>query len=418
MSNRNILSLVIGCILCLLPKIANAEVISDAEKTNDGEKIVALSKNGASPFVIKADGTLWQIEGTYTPNPTQPWILSGKVASKDIQATLLMHNVRGTAGNPHNFIRYALLADGTVWSWGINWAGQYGNGILEMESDTPVQAHIDNVIFLDYGYLGSKDAFALKKDHSLWGWGAGTHLLTCPDKGQLPENVTVPKKIMENVRQFAQGKETLFVVDQKNQLWAWGRRGHVATPDFDAEFSQIDPQTGKASNPTCKPRIIMRNVQSVAAGDRAVFVVKTDASLWGWGDNTEQEVCSNQPLRYLPPVWLADNVKEVYAGKRTHAWIDNEGRLWKATRLEDKKEPKSFVDKGVAECSLSLWAILYRKHDGTLWAHGTEFDEIGLEGVDIYSSTFQIHLPQTPKGVLGKFDADVERWKGANSSAQ
>lgn len=67
----------------------------------------------------------------------------------------------------------ALKADGTVWCWGIHHGGQLGNGAPKgtgNSSDIPVQVlGLTDVIKID---SGSNHTCALKKDKTVWCWGA------------------------------------------------------------------------------------------------------------------------------------------------------------------------------------------------------------------------------------------------------
>src|SRR5436190_1081146 len=61
----------------------------------------------------------------------------------------------------------ALKNDGTVWSWGYNYAGQFGNG-TNTPSLVPVQASIAGVTAIAAGYAHT---LALKPDSTVWAWG-------------------------------------------------------------------------------------------------------------------------------------------------------------------------------------------------------------------------------------------------------
>jgi hypothetical protein len=62
-----------------------------------------------------------------------------------------------------------LKEDGSLWTWGVNWLGQLGNGTTEA-TNHPARAGSDNDWVLITA--GSAHMAAVKADGSLWSWGA------------------------------------------------------------------------------------------------------------------------------------------------------------------------------------------------------------------------------------------------------
>jgi hypothetical protein len=58
--------------------------------------------------------------------------------------------------------------DGSVYSWGANSFGAFGNGTRGNQSALPVIATISNVVAID---TGQRHSIARKRDGSVWGWG-------------------------------------------------------------------------------------------------------------------------------------------------------------------------------------------------------------------------------------------------------
>src|SRR5207245_7369310 len=84
----------------------------------------------------------------------------------------LISGVTVIAGGRHSL---ALKSDGTVWAWGLNIAGELGNG-TNTNSNTPVQVSgLSGVTAIAVGFLHS---LALKSDGTVWAWGDN-------DQGQL-----------------------------------------------------------------------------------------------------------------------------------------------------------------------------------------------------------------------------------------
>ncbi len=131
-----------------------------------------------------------------------------------------------------NGISTALKKDGTVWVWGANFQAQFGNGL---RTDPPGMNHgyeltpqivkgIANVKALTVGVNG-RHTLVLLKDGSLKGWGN-------TDWGQLGTGVggrflesPVTPKISGVKAIFACGNNS-FAVKNDGSLWVWGM-GHV-----------------------------------------------------------------------------------------------------------------------------------------------------------------------------------------------
>ncbi|MCK9901458.1 RCC1 repeat- and reductase domain-containing protein, partial [Frankia sp. Cpl3] len=90
-----------------------------------------------------------------------------------------LDDARAIAGG--NESAYALHSDGTVWAWGLNDAGQLGNG-TQTNSTVPVQvAGLTGIraIAASTSPLGTAGVgYALRRDGTVWAWGLN-------DAGQL-----------------------------------------------------------------------------------------------------------------------------------------------------------------------------------------------------------------------------------------
>lgn len=120
----------------------------------------------------------------------------------------------------------ALMADGSYYDWGYNQAGQLGDGSTT-NSAIPVRVSLPGAV--DQVFQGASgptngQTIAVLADGSLWTWGNGTH-------GQLGNGGTrssaTPIRIAlpggaKPVR-VASGGYASYAIDQTGSLWAWGR---------------------------------------------------------------------------------------------------------------------------------------------------------------------------------------------------
>jgi alpha-tubulin suppressor-like RCC1 family protein len=124
----------------------------------------AVSEDG---FALKADGTVW----TWGPNFTGKLGVgdpeNNTVATVPVQVTGLADVVQIDGSNAN---RFALKADGTVWSWGSNREGQLGNGTTGDWAGAPVQVSLlTGVTNIAAGE--AYNGYAVRSDGTVWAWG-------------------------------------------------------------------------------------------------------------------------------------------------------------------------------------------------------------------------------------------------------
>ena len=72
----------------------------------------------------------------------------------------------------------------------------------------------------------------------------------------------------------------------------------------------------------------MDNVASVSLGTRHSAVIKTDGSLWTWGDNEHGKLGNGTIKSSNVPVKIMDDVASVSLGDDHTAAIKTDGSLW------------------------------------------------------------------------------------------
>jgi alpha-tubulin suppressor-like RCC1 family protein len=184
----------------------------------------------------------------------------------------------------------ALKSDGSLWSWGGNWAGQLGNGTTNRlvalfsnyelasqapKTNCPVQVGADR----DWVAIaaGAEHLLALKSNGSLWGWGRN-------DCGQLGDGTVEyraqPTQIGTETNWadvaagggFTGGHSVALKRD--GSLWVWGNYRPKASP-------QIVMGAATATRPT---RLGADNDwKQIVAGDGFTLAIKSDGSLWAVG---------------------------------------------------------------------------------------------------------------------------------------
>ena len=182
----------------------------------------------------------------------------------------------GQTGNSSNVTQtLAVTADGKVFSWGNNEYGQLGNTGNHDSSphSTPTQVStLTNIINVECGYGSS---YALAADGKLYTWGYN-------NKGQLGNgnNTDIYSPIHVSIEPLGWSKVTggdIFTAALKSDgtLWAWGDNG----------FGQLGNGIAMNSTPI-QMQVSGSNFTRFACGQSHCLAIKANGTLWAWGNNT------------------------------------------------------------------------------------------------------------------------------------
>ena len=241
---------------------------------NFSKKIVSISNGQTQGAIIADDNSLWMWgENSYGQ--------VGNGTNLSVQGTpvKVLDNVAAVScGGYHTA---AIKTDGTLWMWGANYLGQLGIGNLT-DSNVPVKV-MDNVLAVS---CGGDHTAVIKTDGTLWmfgcnntcqlgdGWGMDT---TGKSGFQCR---TSPVKVLDDVVAVSCGWKNTAAIKSDGSLWIWGING-------DGQLGNggtgNDKYNGSIVQTT--PIKIMEDVDSVSVGWQHAAAIKTDGSLWTWGEN-------------------------------------------------------------------------------------------------------------------------------------
>jgi alpha-tubulin suppressor-like RCC1 family protein len=330
-----------------------------------GSGFTTVAAGWEHAIALKADGTLWAWgenvwgklgDGTWTNRLSPVPIGSG-------YSTV-------AAGSSHTL---ALRTDGTLWAWGGNFDGQLGDGTGELDRSSPVQ--------IGSGYsavaAGYRHSVAVRSDGTLWAWGADSY-------GQLGvATITVrprPVLIGTGFSTVATGGDEgpfglsqAYVVALKTDgtLWTWGNNsgGQLGDGTFTSRSSPVQVGSGYAV---------------IAAGYDFTLAIKTDGTLWAWGNNAFGKLGdgtggSGDFAIHTSPVQVGSGYRAVAAGYNHALGIKTDGTLWAwgenywgqlGDGTTTQRSSPVQIGSGYSAVAAGQWHSVAIKTDGTLWAWG------------------------------------------------
>jgi alpha-tubulin suppressor-like RCC1 family protein len=229
-------------------------------------------------------------------------------------------------------IYYVLLKDGTVMAWGMNNAGQLGNGRLgqlpgsEPGKTTPFvvegkAALIPGLTDVRAIAAGNDHALAVKSDGSVWGWGSNGDdqlALGKSKHGPNPTPVRIPG--VSRATAVAAFSAASYALLEDGTVVGWGDKLWRAGTRFISSDKPL-PVPGLA------------NVAAIRAGLPCLALLRDGSVMtWGWGFLGEGSPSQQDYAATVVPqpakVSGIDDAVAIAAGDSTSAVIRRDGSVW------------------------------------------------------------------------------------------
>jgi alpha-tubulin suppressor-like RCC1 family protein len=271
------------------------------------------------------------------------------------------------------FHSIALKTDGTMWAWGYNDAGQVGDNTV-IHRSSPVQV---GSLTTWSQIAGGSHSLAIKTDGTLWGWGDNAY-------GDIGDNTSIhrssPVQIgaLTNWSKVAAGRFHSIALKTDGTLWTWGDSTYGALGGGGAS-------TAYKSSPTQVGALTTWS--SIADGQHHTIAIKTDGTLWTWGRNSFGQLGDNTGgaaiTKFTPgQVGALTTWSQIAGGQSQTYAIKTDGTLWSwgdngSYQLGDgtQTQRSSPVQVGAltnwSKIASSSNTVLAIKTDGTMWAWGS-----------------------------------------------
>ena len=256
-----------------------------------GTTWATLSFGSNSATMTKTDGTMWsvgrnhlgQLGNNSNANRSSPIQIPGTTWSSTYPSSA---SYRGAVAQ--------VKTDGTLWAWGYNNYGEQGNSDRTQRS-SPTQVGTDTT-WLKMGAHYSDAMAAIKTDGTLWLWGRNNYG-SIGDNTAYNQSKSSPTQIYgggTDWKNVASGNYTSIATKTDGTLWIWGdnRKGALGLNG---------PVNAHKSSPVQVPGTTW---DDVSGGQHFVAAIKTDGTMWAWGNNEYGTLGQNNLTDYSSPVQI------------------------------------------------------------------------------------------------------------------
>jgi alpha-tubulin suppressor-like RCC1 family protein len=316
-------------------------------------KWVYVSAGWFATMALKSDGTLWgwgyngngQLGDGTTTDRHSPVQIGSDTKWVSVAASFLD--------------TIALKSDGTLWAWGNNGFGEVGDGTT-IERHTPVQIGSDtNWVSIETGDYRS---VAIKSDGTLWAWG---NLVTSP--AQIGSDTTWAS--------VADGSAHTVALKSDGTLWTWGYNANGQLGD-----GTIIDKTSPVQITT-----VATGWTSIAAGVYHSVALKSDGTLWAWGNNSNGQLGDGTTTDHHTPEQIGSDTNwvAVAVGSQSYhtvalkadgtlwAWgLNSIGQLGDGTATDQHAPEQIGSDTNWVAVTVGNGHTMALKADGTLWGWG------------------------------------------------
>jgi alpha-tubulin suppressor-like RCC1 family protein len=294
-----------------------------------------------------------------------------------------------------SFAQAGIKTDGTLWTWGQGAGGMLGDATTSIRS-SPVTTAGGGTNWAQVA-VGVNHMAGVKSDGTLWTWGRNSYGGLGDGGGASRSSPGTTAGGGTNWKQVSCGFIMTAAIKSDGTLWTWGYNGGEVTTtgnSFDTYGGALGAgsfaATGGRSSPGTTSgggtnwKFVSVGATTSGSYSNSVGAIKTDGTLWTWGNNNNNTLGSGTGNRSSPGTTSGGDTtwKQVSVGIDTTAAIKTDGTLWVwgvggSGRLgtgntSTRTSPVTTAGGGTdwKQVSVGYSSMAAIKTDGTLWTWG------------------------------------------------
>ncbi|OXM87400.1 fibronectin type III domain-containing protein [Paenibacillus rigui] len=373
-------------------------------------EIQALAVGRAHSLVLKKDGTVWG-----WGNNNQGELGDGTKIDRLLPVQVIgINNVKGIAAGSYHSMAY--MNNGSLWAWGYNDYGQVGND-CSVECITPIK--VDGIINTVAIAAGDEHSAALTSDGIYYTWGynsggqlgngtAGTgHNAAKPGmvigpnvnpadtaSPSAPSNLsaevgTVSLKLSWNAStdNVAVKDYTVYLGNTVVKILNYGETSYTIRDLIPETAYNIKVKASDASGNESSMSEIAVTMNAlpafkndIVAGENTSYALKTDGTLWSWGENNYGQLGDGTTIDRVAPVYVDKNIIDVAAGAAHGIALRNDKTVftWGSDEYEQLGNGAGIYYTGptvsdlfnIKQVAAGRFHSLALSDDGTVWSWG------------------------------------------------
>jgi len=264
------------------------EVLSDTDW-------IFVTAGSQHSIALKTDGTLWSTglnsNGQLGQGDTDPLNTFTQIESDTDWAV-----VAASADSTHSL---AIKTNGRLYAWGNNNHDQLGLGTGPTDEESPVVVGTDLWSSIGPSQFSSR---GIQTDGTLWVWGQNNQLqlgLGATGGG----DVTVPTQVGVDVDwvKVAGGTTNSIALKSDGTIWVCG----------DDSFGQLGLGAGTTDEDEFVQMGSDMDWSDISANENTVYALKTDGTLWGWGENDQGQLGLNDDVQRDIPTQVGSDTDHI-----------------------------------------------------------------------------------------------------------
>ena len=227
---------------------------------------------------IKTDGTLWSWGGN---SQGQLGLNNTIDRSSPVQVGTLSNWSKIVATKSNTM---ALKTDGTIWYWGF-WDSLVGDGVVR---SSPTQIGVDN----NWNDIANSYYFILAKKTNGEIYSAGKNDLLQLGRQTLSSYEPIQLNSDTDWGELSLGNSYSFGLKTNGTLWSWGTQSFGELGLNNAVTTRSSPiQVGT-----------LTSWSKISSGTSHTMAVRTNGTLWAWGNNSSGELALGDTINRSSPV--------------------------------------------------------------------------------------------------------------------